>query len=139
MTKQKTPPGPTGGISRREFARRAVLAAATAAVLPGSLAATQDVPSPQTPQEQTPLSPQAQAEVELKIQAILRKYGDRLNDAQKADIRRLVTEGQKPLEAMRAYKLDNSDQPATVLKLYPELADAPRRVPAASAPAGKKK
>lgn len=61
-----------------------------------------------------------QAEIESKIQAIFRKYGDRLSDAQKADIRRLVREGQKPLEAMRAFALDNADPPGNVLKLYPD-------------------
>jgi hypothetical protein len=89
--------------------------------------------------EENKLSPAAQAEVELKIQAIFRKYGERLNDAQKADIRRLVTEGQKPLEALRAYDVENGDQPATVLKLFPEASAQSRRRPAQSAAARKEK
>jgi hypothetical protein len=135
MKIKKASPGPATSISRREFARRAALAAASAAILPGSLAAT--VLTAQGAAEENKLSPAAQAEVELKIQAIFRKYGERLNDAQKADIRRLVTEGQKPLEALRAYHIENWDQPATVLRLFPEASVETRRRPAATAAARK--
>jgi len=114
-------------ISRRDFARRAAFAAATAACLPRELLATPIAPPPALPQQENEkLSPESQAEVEAKIQAIFSKYGSRFSDTQKADIRRLVTEGQKPLEVMRKFPLDNSDQPATVLKLYPD-ANAARR------------
>ena len=60
------------------------------------------------------------AEIASKIQTIFRQYGERLSDAQKAEIRRLVLEGQRPLEAMRTFPLDNADQPGNVLKLYPD-------------------
>ena len=108
-------------ISRRDFARRAVMAAATAACLPAELLAASPLPTPQ-PQQQSEekLSPESQAEVDEKIRALFRKYGDRLSEAQKADIRRLLTEGQKPLELMRKFPLDNADQPGNVLKLYPD-------------------
>jgi hypothetical protein len=76
-------------------------------------------PAQQTPSD-TALSPAAEAEVESKIQSILQKYGSRLNETQKTDIRRLVKEGQKPLERLRAYALENSDAPALVL--HPEPA-----------------
>jgi len=116
-------------ISRRDFSRRAAFAAATAAFLPGELLASPIAPPPASPQQESEkLSPESQAEVESKIQAIFSKYGSRFSDAQKADIRRLVTEGQKPLEVMRKFPLDNSDQPANVLKLYPD-ATAARRAP----------
>jgi len=113
------------GISRRDFARRAAIAAATAACLPGELLAVPPAPPPAPLQQASEkLSPEIQAEVEAKIQAIFSRYGTRFSEAQKDDIRRLVTEGQKSLEAMRAFPLDNSDQPATVLKLYPDAAAA---------------
>ena len=109
------------GISRRDFARRAAMAAATAACLPVELLAAPPLPCPALPQQPNEkLSPESQAEAEAKIQAVFRKYGDRLSDAQKADVRRLLTEGQKPLEAMRKFLLDNGDQPGNVLKLYPD-------------------
>jgi hypothetical protein len=118
---------PHTGLSRREFARRAALAAAGIAAAPGSSMAgpppeahSQPSPAQQTPSDAA-LSPAAEAEVESKIQFILQKYGSRLNETQKTDIRRLVKEGQKPLEKLRAYALENSDAPALVLRLEPVI------------------
>jgi hypothetical protein len=129
MNKNKRPhamrEGPRSGLSRREFARRAALAAAGIAVAPSSSMGSplRDPHSPPGAAQQTPssadLSPAAEVEVESKIQFILQKYGSRLNEAQKADIRRLVKEGQKPLEKLRAYALENSDAPALLLRLEP--------------------
>ncbi|SRR6266849_2247128 len=64
------------------------------------------------------LSPSARAEVEMKFASIVRKYGSRLNDDQKKDIHRSLAETQEGLEKMRAFVLDNGDQPATVFQLY---------------------
>ena len=44
------------------------------------------------------------------------RYGKRLSEEQKADIRKVMAETQGGLEKMRAYALENGDQPATVLK-----------------------
>ncbi|HXZ11192.1 MAG TPA: hypothetical protein VEG64_02260 [Candidatus Sulfotelmatobacter sp.] len=119
----------TDRISRREFARRA--AAAAAAIAPAcSLAGPPATLFDQAPelQEDRPggLSYETDAEIEAKVQAILGKYGERLSDEQKAEIRRLVAEGQKPLAGMRAFALENADQPANVMKIYPDVS-APRR------------
>ena len=124
---------------RRRFTLAAAAAAATAVIHPTdtlagiSQAAT---PQPSSPgaqpakpaasptlnqQAQTAmdkLSPSGKAEVEMKFASIIRKYGARLNDEQKTDIRRQLAEGQDGLEKMRAFVLDNSDQPATVFQLY---------------------
>jgi hypothetical protein len=117
------------GISRRDFALHAAIAAATAACLPSDLLAAPYIAPPAPPQQANEkLSPESQAEIDAKVQAIFSKYGARFSDAQKDDIRRLVTESQKLVESMRAFPLDNSDQPATVLKLYPD-ASAVQRVP----------
>ena len=62
------------------------------------------------------LYPAAQAEVEAKVASIFRKYGNKLSDEQKADIRRAMAENQEGLEKMRAFALENGDQPATVLR-----------------------
>jgi hypothetical protein len=114
-------------ISRRDFTRQTALAAATVACLPGELLARplRTLPPPPQETEKKP-SPETQAEADAKMEALLRKYGARLSEAQKKDLNRLVIEGQKPLEAMRAFSLDNSDQPGNVLKLYPDPS-APRR------------
>lgn len=125
-------------LTRREFGKRAVLAGASAAIVPTQiLSATPSaaiVAATKEPglQQDAKLSPDSQAEVEAKIAAIMRKYGSRFNDAQKADIRRLVNEGQKPLETIRAFALDNSDQPANVMRIYPDSAAAATRAPIAT-------
>jgi hypothetical protein len=111
----------SGKFSRREFARRAAWAATSAAVAPAALLSQESVPKPAPaasapPQSSPPLSPELQAEGELKYQWIIQNYGSRLTDAEKKDVHRLVMEGQKPLAAFRAFPLDNADQPATVLK-----------------------
>ena len=132
------------GLSRREFARGATVAAAAIAAIPAGVLGTAALASPagavtaalpQQPGGETPkLSAQAMAEVEAKVAEIMRRYGDRLDEAQKADIRRLVREGQVPIEALRAFPLDNSDEPATILHL-PGPSAPIRRAPAAPAAA----
>jgi hypothetical protein len=108
-------------ISRREFTRRAGMAAASAVCLSEAIAARPSTLGPQPLQQTaTKLSPESQAEADEKVQAIFRKYGARLSENQKDEIRRLVTEGQKPLDAMRKFPLENSDQPANVMKLFPD-------------------
>ncbi len=112
---------PEHKVSRREFARCAALAATTAVVLPASLLAQETAPKAkpstgQAPPPATALSPELQAEGELKYQWILQTYGNRLDDEQKRDLHRLVMEGQKPLAAFRAFPLENGNMPATVLK-----------------------
>jgi hypothetical protein len=135
MAKKESIPELAGRISRRDFARRAALAAASAAVMPTRLLAqplpTSALVAPQAPPNEQKLSPASQAEVDARIQIIFKKYGDRLAEEQKKDIQRLVTEGQKPLDTLRAYKIENSDQPATVFKL-PQESPALKRRPAAA-------
>ena len=110
------------GITRRAFARSAALAAATVAVLPLSDAAfaqaAAPTPAAAPPAEVPPkLSAASQAEVEARVQGVMRQFGDRLSEAQKAEVRRLITLGQKSVEDLRAYPLEISDEPATILKL----------------------
>lgn len=114
-------------IDRRRFAIGAAAAATTAIISPAEAleeAQAQTTPPPKPPaaDEKTrvamaKLSPAAQAEVEAKVASIFRKYGTRLSDEQKADIRRAMAESQDGLEKMRAFVLENGDEPATVLKL----------------------
>ena len=62
------------GISRRDFARRAAMAAATAACLPAELLAASPLPGPPRAQQtEEKLSPESQAEADAKIQALIRK------------------------------------------------------------------
>ena len=105
-------------ISRRSFARGAAVAA-TAALFPKTeVWAESVVPTQASTTEK--LSPAARAEVEAKAKEIFRKYGSRLSDEQKADIRKVLAETQDGLEKMRRFALDNGDQPATVFKFTAE-------------------
>ncbi len=115
-------------FSRREFARRAALGAATAAVLPlreiVPAGLESDPPSAQAPaqtSQQNPagapkLSPQSQAEADFRFQAILNQYPDRFSEAQKTDLRRLSVLLQPPLDRIRSYPISNGDSPALYLK-----------------------
>ncbi len=122
---------PKFSLGRRQFALGAA-AAATALVLPGKAFAVNDLSDNVLAQAtgtdtsldakihaaMAKLSPSAQAEVEMKVASIFRKYGDKLSDEQKADIRRIMAESQEGLEKMRTFKLDNGDQPADTFQAY---------------------
>jgi hypothetical protein len=120
-------------VSRREFARQMALAAAAAAILPASLlpAPAEAAEPPQAAAPAEPLSAEARAEVEEKYQAILRQYGSRLSDEQKKDIHRLLAEGQPGLEKLRAFPLENGNEPATVFIPYAGNLPAPATAGAA--------
>ncbi len=110
-------------VGRRQFTIGAAAAAAAALVRPGEALAQSTSPALQYLEEKTrvamaKLSPQAQAEVEMKVSEILRKYGDKLNDEQKSDIRKVMAETQEGLEKMRAFSVQNGDQPAAMFHTY---------------------
>ena len=132
----------TGGITRREFTRRAAIASAVATVAPAAALATTETRSPEhanvaaadrrgllssasstvsNPEAQQPtslpkLSPESQAEVDARIETIFAQYGKRFSDEHKGDIRRLCAVAQPPLDRLRAYALENGDGPALYLK-----------------------
>lgn len=124
------------GISRREFARRAAVAAAGISAAPlgvfagtgaGAGTSASSHPAQQPPAEK--LSAAGLAEADAKTEFALAAYGARLTDAQKTDLRRLIKEGLEPLVELRKYPLANSVQPATALRLYPEPKTKLRRTP----------
>jgi len=121
-------------ISRREFARRAAYVSAAASLTPVSLlhSGPEALPSPVAQSANAPkLSPESQAEVDSRIQAILAQYGSRLSEAQKTDIRRLATEAQPPLDRLRAFATENGDGPGLYLKplIEREKKPAPKAAP----------
>jgi hypothetical protein len=127
-------------ISRREFARRAALVSAAASLSPAELLTRESAaavsPPLQAPTTSGPkLSPQSQAEMESRLQAVFAQYGSRLNDAQKSDLRRIAAEGQAALDRLRAFPTDNSDGPALYLKPLMEREKKPA-MPAAAKAAG---
>jgi len=115
---------PKFSLDRRRFALGAAAAATAVFVRPGDVfAQTQQPAPPASLQERAEkalaqLSSSAQAEVAMKANNLFRKYGSRLNDKQKTDIRRILAETQDGLEKMRAFALENGDQPATVFRPY---------------------
>jgi hypothetical protein len=126
-----------GAITRRDFARHAAGAAAAIAALPGSLPLPAIPPRPQEAAGAHPsLTPEALAEAEARATEILRRYGTKLSDEQKAEIRRLSRDAQAPLEALRRFSLQNQDEPATVLQLV--RTSAVRNAPASHTAASPK-
>lgn len=108
-------------ISRRTFARDAVVIATAAAVIPHAIAQTAPAPPPteaKPPQPQPSLPAASQAEVDARINWILTKYGSRLNDEQRADIRRIVAGGQAGIDTMRAYPLGNEVEPPVPFRVW---------------------
>ena len=126
-------------ISRREFARRAVFASAAASLLPADLL-SERTPAATAPEPQTArgpkLSAESQAEMESRVQAVFARYGDRLSDAQKADLRRLAAEGQAALDRLRAYATSNGDGPGLYLKPLIERERKPSPMPKLAKSAG---
>jgi hypothetical protein len=114
---------PEFSLDRRQFTL-GVAAAATAALIHPSEALAQTASGTvaeldkKTRDAMAKLSPAARAEVEAKVTNIFRKYGERLNEEQKADIRRIVAESQEGFEKMRAFALENGDQPADAFRAY---------------------
>jgi hypothetical protein len=96
-------------VSRRDFARLALAAAAVPAV--ANVPAFAEIPAATATATPNP-------EAEARIAMILGKYGTRFTEEQKADIRRLITGAQEGLEMMRAHPLDNSIEPATLFRVY---------------------
>ena len=102
---------PKLGVSRRSFGRRVALLV-VAGTAP-NLGLAQDGRGPAS------LDAAEQAEVDAKYSSVIRKYGDRLSDEQRSRIREVLGRHQRMLRRVRAFPLENSDSPATGLRLYP--------------------
>jgi len=99
-------------ISRRDFARRTVIASAAASLVPANIFITADAAplfQAQQPPDLAKLSPTSQAELESRMQTILGQYGGRLSEEQKADLRRLCLAAESSLGRLRAYAVENAD------------------------------
>ena len=96
------------GLSRREFAKAAALT--TAAVLVPELLSQEQKPATEAakPPEAPKLSPESQAEADTAYETLMRKYGRRFTDEQKAEIKRLVMQQQSSLDKLRAVPVKNS-------------------------------
>ena len=120
-------------ISRREFAQRAALLSATASLVPSEVMRPATPPAqaaPEVAQDTPKLNGASQAEADSRYQQILSLYSDRLDDSQKANIKRMCAELQPSLERVRNFTLENGDGPALYLKPLVER----QKKPAASSP-----
>ncbi len=106
------------GISRRQFARRAALLSATASIAPAASVLANALPTPalQAPDAHPHLSAESQTEAEARYQQILTQYGSRFSADDKATIQQTNLTMQTSLDKIRAYPLDNGDNPALYLK-----------------------
>jgi hypothetical protein len=125
-------------ITRREFALRAAIASAATTLSPAILvsvaAASPDTETPfaflqDFPDKPNP-SPEGMIELEARSQLVFARYGKRLSDEQKVDIRRLQRLLQPQLESLRAFSLSNGDSPALYLKPLLEREQPPAAKPA---------
>jgi len=127
---------PNHRISRREFARRVAITSA-ATLVPASALATPDLAPPATGQfaPNAPKLPAAsQAEADARTQSVLTQFGSRLSDAQKSEIARLSNNQQRQLDTIRAFSVQNGDDPALYLKPLMEREKKPASTnPAAAA------
>jgi hypothetical protein len=132
----------SSGISRREFARQAAMASAAASLAPVKVLTAESAAALAEPRQlpdMPKLSPEGQAEVAARIQAILSQYGSRFSEEQKTDIRRLCALAQPSLDRLRAYAMENGDGPALYLKPLVERERKPTTLPAAKPAAAAKK
>jgi hypothetical protein len=60
------------------------------------------------------------AAVDAKYTNVIRKYGERLSEAQRARAREVLVRHQRMLMRVRDFALENGDAPATGLRLQPE-------------------
>jgi hypothetical protein len=118
-----------GTLSRRDFAWR-IAAIAAAAAVPSSLmgepeqkpragASKRAGAAQARPGGRPPLSAAEQAEVDAKYEAVMGRYGTRLSAEQKKQVRQSLEFDQRRLEPMRAYPLENGDEPATMFGSLP--------------------
>jgi len=63
------------------------------------------------------LTSEQSREVEAKLANIIRKYGERLSEAQRKHLRRILTYNETMLASIREFTVQNGDPPVTVLKL----------------------
>lgn len=128
-------------ISRREFARRAAFVSAAASLSPAGLLAKTSVVVVTPPLQNLggpKLSPESQAEMESRLQAVFTQYGPRLSDAQKSDLRRIAADGQAALDRLRAFPTDNGDGSALYLKPLMER-ETKHEIPATAKASASKK
>ncbi len=119
------------GLSRRDFGRRMATLAAASVALPAVMATPEVLKAGMLPEPAAEmrnaaagqaahgLGPVDQAEVEAKYNAMIVRYGSRLTEAQKKHAHEDLEYMQRSLGPLRAFPLDNGDEPATIFGPLP--------------------
>ena len=121
--------GESASLSRRSFGR-GVVAAATVALLPGTLpgAAATAAATPGTRPED--LSAADWEELHSRYANLLRVYGERLSPEEKLRARRILTTNQQMLASIRAFAVQNGDASACTLRVVSTSAGSdPQQAP----------
>ena len=121
MPNQKSP-----SISRRKFATNALLTTA-AATFAAATSTTSSAARPQSATTAPPLNEASQSESAVRLQTIVTLYGTRFSDDQKTALKKICNSTQSSLDRLRAYKTENSDDPALHFK---PLIDHEKKSPA---------
>lgn len=70
-----------------------------------------------SPAVEAGLSQNEQAEVESRYQNVIRVWGERLSEEQRERIHRVLVANARMMQPMRAFRLENGDPPAEVLRV----------------------
>jgi hypothetical protein len=103
---------PARNLTRRDLSFRAALLAIAGASAPAAGLAQQQSREPG-------LLAVEISEVDSKYAAVLRKYGERLNEAERTRVHDILVRHERMLHRIREFSLENSDSPAIGLRLYP--------------------
>lgn len=109
----KSPESHNKAVSRRRFQASALGIA--------GLAAAQSLSS-----QEGRLSIRGRSSVDAKYANVLRKYGDRISEAQRIRVRETIVRHERMLERIRNFALTNADAPATGFELYPTENSRPK-------------
>ena len=75
------------------------------------------------PSSSPELPPASKSEADSRVQTILALYANRFSESQVADLRKISASTQSSLDRLRAYKIENSNEPALYLKPLVEHGD----------------
>ena len=97
-------------VSRRSFGKTTAMAMGSSLLLSHGAKGEQNAAPSSAPQS-------AKDEVELKLHNVVAKWGDRLSEAQRGRVRKILQYHVRMLESVRKFPVANGDSPASVLKL----------------------
>lgn len=111
-------------ISRREVARKIVVAAAIGVVPGGAAAAASITDAVNLGPKPKGLSAPDWNEVHAKFSDLLRNYGDRLSSHEKHILVNVLTTNQHMLASIRSFEVQNGDPSACTLQVYQPIESA---------------